>query len=116
MDGNAVKFLVALAIALAWYAAGYVFGRRARKDPPWSLCAECAKRTRGVAARVPQLFMEVWGADGVMRAKWPVTTAGAPAGVDLRSVNLDDDDTRDLWAEDVRQTVGQRYRNMAGAL
>lgn len=116
-----MDFFVATALAafLAWgigYWLGQVNGRQARKDPPWSLCAECAKRTRGVAARVPQLFVEVWGADGVLRAKWPVKTDGAPATLDVDSVDLDDLVSLNNWAADVRDQVAQRYRNMMGAL
>lgn len=100
---HTVAVLVGLVIMLAWYATGFRMGMRKRRDPAWSQCADCARRTRH-AAGVHQLFVELWGADGVLRHKWPVRIAGGLHS-DANSLVVDSADDAEWLLSQIQDRV-----------
>ena len=107
---HGLGFAVLLAIMVAWWAVGYWQGRRAIPVPPWSQCADCATRTRKAAFH--QLFVEVWGADGVLRGKWPVGVKGGPHS-NVDSLLVTDPAALEELANLVRERVEAIYRRQA---
>lgn len=107
---GATPFLAFLAIVVVWYVVGYVMGKRTVKPMPWTQCADCAARTRKV--RPHQLFVEVWGADGVLRAKCPVGVRGGPH-TDEHSLLLDRGEDVEQLADFLRERVVALYKAKA---